>query len=54
MSVGDLVKTRGDLWDTLGIILELGFHYVLVRWNCGVVQEVYGGYRSLEVLSESR
>jgi hypothetical protein len=55
MQVGDLVKTKGDPYAslaTMGIILELGFHYILVRWNCGIVQQVHDGYRSLEVVSE--
>jgi len=56
MQVGDLVKTKGDphaSLATMGIILELGFHYILVRWNCGIVQQVHDGYRSLEVVSEN-
>tara|TARA_Y100000034_G_scaffold97925_1_gene119738 strand:+ start:1118 stop:1294 length:177 start_codon:yes stop_codon:yes gene_type:complete len=52
MKMGDLVKTKGDPWDTLGVVIELGFHYVVVRWVCGTIQDV--GYRSLEVVSESR
>ena len=50
MSVGELVKTKGDPWDTLGVVIELGFHHVMVRWACGTIQDV--GYRSLEVVSE--
>ena len=56
MQVGDLVKTKGDPHAsiaTMGIILELGFHYILVRWNCGIIQQVHDGYRSLEVVSEA-
>ncbi len=50
MSVGDLVKTKGDPWNTLGVVIELKFHHVMVRWACGTIQDV--GYRSLEVVSE--
>ena len=46
------MKTKGDPWDTLGVVLEVKFHNVTVMWPCGTVQDV--GYRSLEVISESR
>ena len=52
MKVGDLIKTKGDPWDMLGIVIALGFHHVMVRWACGTIQDV--GYRSLEVINESR
>ncbi len=53
MQVGDLVKSKGDPYAsfaTTGIVLGLGFHHVLVRWHCGIIQDV--DYRSLEVVSE--
>ena len=52
MKVGDLVKTKTDPWNGTGLVIDLGFHNVTVRWACGTVQEV--DYRSLEILSESR
>ena len=54
MQVGDLVKTKGDPHASLattGVVLGLGFHHVLVRWHCGIIQDV--DYRSLEVVSEA-
>jgi hypothetical protein len=54
IDIGDLVKTRRDCAaiPILGIVLDLGFHSVTVRWSCGTVQDV--DWRSLEVVSESR
>ncbi len=54
MQIGDLVKTKRDcaVMPILGILIDLGFHRVTVRWSCGTVQDV--DYRSLEVVSESR
>ena len=54
IGIGDLVKTRRDcaIAPILGIVLDLGFHSVTVRWSCGTVQDV--DWRSLEVVCESR
>ena len=54
IGIGDLVKSKGAPAPVvrLGIVLDLGFHSVTVRWSCGTVQDV--DWRSLEVVSESR
>ncbi len=54
IDIGDLVKTKKDIAvaPILGIVLDLGFHSVTVRWSCGTVQDV--DWRSLEVISEGR